>query len=99
MFYMIYTEDKPDSLARRMAARADHLARLEILVDEGRLLVAGPNPAIDAIDPGPAGFSGSLVIAEFDSLEQAKEWASDDPYAHADVYDKVTVKPYKKVLP
>ena len=99
MFYMIYTEDKPDSLERRMAARADHLARLEILVDEGRLLVAGPNPAIDAIDPGPAGFSGSLVIAEFDSLEQAKEWASDDPYAHADVYDKVTVKPYKKVLP
>jgi uncharacterized protein YciI len=99
MFYMIYTEDKPDSLERRMAARADHLARLEILVDEGRLLVAGPNPAIDAIDPGPAGFSGSLVIAEFDSLEQAKEWASDDPYAHADVYDKVTVKPYKKELP
>lgn len=99
MFYMIYTEDKPESLSRRMAARGDHLARLEALKAEGRLLVAGPNPAIDAIDPGPAGFTGSLVIAEFDSLEQATEWAADDPYAHADVYEKVTVKPYKKVLP
>jgi uncharacterized protein YciI len=99
MLYMIYTEDKAESLSRRMGARADHLARLEVLKAQGRLLVAGPNPAIDAIDPGPAGFTGSLVIAEFDSLEQATEWAADDPYAHADVYEKVTVKPYKKVLP
>ncbi|MFC4699018.1 YciI family protein [Glaciecola siphonariae] len=99
MYYMIYSEDKSDSLSRRMAARPEHLARLNILKDEGRLLIAGPNPAIDAEDPGPAGFSGSLVVAEFTSLEQAKAWASEDPYAKADVYEKVVVKPYKKVLP
>jgi hypothetical protein len=99
MYYMIYTEDKPDSLPRRIGARPDHLARLEILKGQGRLLVAGPNPAIDAEDPGPAGFTGSLVIAQFDSLDEAKDWAKDDPYAHADVYANVVVKPYKKVLP
>ncbi|WP_371193432.1 YciI family protein [Glaciecola sp. SC05] len=99
MYYMIYSEDKPDSLPRRLAARPEHLARLEALKSEGRLFVAGPNPAVDSEDPGPAGFTGSLVIAEFSSLEDATSWANDDPYLHADVYERVTVKPYKKVLP
>lgn len=99
MFYMIYSEDKDDSLPRRMAARPDHIARLEALKSEGRLFVAGPNPAVDSEDPGPAGFTGSLVIAEFASLEDATIWANDDPYLHADVYKSVVVKPYKKVLP
>lgn len=99
MYYMILSEDKPDSLSRRLAARPEHLARLEVLKSQGRLFVAGPNPAIDAEDPGPAGFSGSLVIAEFSSLDEAKEWANDDPYAHADVYERLVVKPYKKVMP
>ena len=99
MYYSIVTEDKADSLERRMAARPEHLARLNELKDQGRLFVAGPNPAIDSEDPGPAGFTGSLVIAEFDSLEVAKKWASEDPYAKADVYANVSVKPYKKVLP
>lgn len=99
MYYAIISEDKPNSLEKRLAARPDHLARLNALKDEGRLLVAGPHPAIDSEDPGPAGFTGSLVIAEFDSLEAAQSWADADPYIAADVYEKVVVKPYKKVLP
>ena len=99
MFYAIMAEDKPDSLEKRLQARPDHLARLEQLKNEGRLLVAGPHPAIDSEDPGPAGFSGSLVIAEFASLEAAQAWADADPYIKAGVYERVTVKPYKKVLP
>lgn len=99
MFYAIMAEDKPDSLERRLQARPEHLARLEQLKNEGRLLVAGPHPAIDSEDPGPAGFSGSLVIAQFSSLEAAQAWADKDPYIKAGVYARVTVKPYKKVLP
>ncbi len=99
MWYAIISEDVEESLEKRRAARPDHLARLTALIDEGRLLIAGPHPAIDAPDPGPAGFSGSLVVAEFDSLEDAKAWADADPYVAAGVYDKVTVKPYLKVLP
>ncbi|GGO82697.1 hypothetical protein GCM10011348_24700 [Marinobacterium nitratireducens] len=99
MFYAIMAEDRPNSLEKRMQARPDHLARLEQLKNEGRLLVAGPHPAIDSEDPGPAGFSGSLVIAEFESLDAAQQWADEDPYIKAGVYDRVQVKPYKKVLP
>ncbi|QNI02118.1 YciI family protein [Halomonas sp. SH5A2] len=99
MLYAIISEDTANSLERRLAARPDHLARLEALRDEGRLVLAGPHPAIDANDPGEAGFSGSLVIAEFDSLEDAKSWADADPYVIAGVYAQVTVKPFKKVLP
>ena len=99
MFYVIYSEDKENSLEKRLSVRPDHLARLEKLKNDGRLLVAGPNPAIDSNDPGPAGFTGSVVIAEFESLEAAKAWADDDPYVRADVYKNVTVKPFKKVLP
>lgn len=99
MFYAIISEDKPDSLEKRLAVRSEHLARLEVLRDQGRLLVAGPHPAIDSEDPGPAGFTGSLVIAEFASLEQAQAWADEDPYIAAGVYQQVIVKPYKKVLP
>jgi len=96
---MIYAEDVANSLEKRLAARPDHLARLTQLQQQGRLLVAGPTPAIDSEDPGAAGFSGSLVIAEFDSLVDAQAWADVDPYVAAGVYAKVTVKPYKKVLP
>jgi uncharacterized protein YciI len=96
---MIYAEDVENSLEKRLKARPEHLARLKTLTDEGRLLVAGPTPAIDAEDPGPAGFTGSLVIAEFNSLEDAQTWAGADPYILAGVYKEVTVKPYKKVLP
>jgi uncharacterized protein YciI len=99
MWYMIYAEDVANSLDKRLAARPDHLTRLTELQQQGRLLVAGPTPAIDSEDPGQAGFSGSLVIAEFDSLTEAKAWADVDPYVAAGVYDKVIVKPYKKVLP
>lgn len=99
MYYAVISEDKPNSLEKRLAARPDHLARLIALKDEGRLLVAGPHPAIDSEDPGPAGFTGSLVIAEFASLVDAQAWADADPYIAAEVYDKVVVKPYKKVLP
>lgn len=99
MFYAIISEDKPDTLEQRLAARPEHLARLVALRDEGRLLVAGPHPAIDSEDPGPAGFTGSLVIAEFTSLQQAQSWADKDPYINAGVYQQVMVKPYKKVLP
>ncbi|MCZ0926043.1 YciI family protein [Halomonas janggokensis] len=99
MLYAIISEDTANSLERRLAARPDHLARLEALRDEGRLVLAGPHPAIDANDPGEAGFSGSLVIAEFGSLGDAKSWADADPYVIAGVYSQVTVKPFKKVLP
>lgn len=99
MLYAIISEDIPNSLEKRKVARPAHLARLQQLNDEGRLLVAGPHPSIDNNDPGDAGFSGSLVIAEFDSLTQAKAWADTDPYVAAGIYAKVTVKPFKKVLP
>jgi len=99
MFYMICATDVENSLEKRLAARPAHLARLNALKDEGRLLIAGPFPAIDSEDPGPAGFTGSLVVAEFDSLETAKAWTEADPYVEAGVYDNVVVKPYKKVLP
>ncbi len=99
MWYAIEGYDGSDVLPRRMAARPAHLARLQALRDAGRLLVAGPCPAIDAEDPGPAGFSGSLVIAEFASLEQARAWADADPYVEAGVYARVEVRPFRKVLP
>jgi hypothetical protein len=99
MWYAVISEDTKDSLERRIAARAAHLARLSALVEEGRLLLAGPHPAIDAEDPGPAGFAGSLVIADFASLEEAEAWAGADPYVEAGVYASVVVKPFKPVLP
>ena len=99
MYYAIISEDIENSLEKRLAARPEHLARLHALNEEGRLLIAGPHPAIDSEDPGPAGFSGSLVVAEFPSLNDAQAWADQDPYITAGVYEKVTVKPYKKVLP
>lgn len=99
MFYVIIGEDRAGTLDQRMAARPDHVARLQALQAEGRLLLAGPCPAIDSPDPGPAGFSGSVIIAEFTSLEAARAWADADPYVAAGVYEKVTVKPFKKVLP
>ena len=99
MWYAILGEDVPESGKLRAEARPAHLARLQQLVTDGRLLVAGPHPAIDALDPGPAGFTGSLVIAEFPSLEDAQQWADDDPYVVAGVYAHVVVKPFKAVLP
>jgi len=99
MWYAIISEDIEDSLEKRLAARPDHLTRLTTLIDEGRLLIAGPHPAVDAADPGAAGFTGSLVVAEFDSLNAAQAWADADPYVAAGVYHKVTVKPFNKVLP
>ena len=99
MWYVIYSEDVENSLELRKQTRAAHLERIQLLVDQGRVLVAGPCPAIDSEDPGEAGFTGSLVIAEFSSLEEAQKWADTDPYALAGVYRKVSVKPYKKVLP
>ena len=99
MLYAIMSEDAGDSLEKRKGARAAHLARLQELLDQGRLVFAGPHPAIDSEDPGPAGFSGSLVIAEFESLEAAQEFADSDPYVAAGVYAGVTVKPVKQVFP
>jgi hypothetical protein len=99
MLYVLIGEDAPDSLEARLAARPAHLARLEALRDEGRLFVAGPMPAIDSPDPGPAGFAGSLVIAEFDSLDAAQRWLAEDPYVAAGVFARTRVHPYKKVLP
>ncbi|UCC56456.1 MAG: YciI family protein [Gammaproteobacteria bacterium] len=99
MLYAIISQDKPGSLSGRLEARPEHLARLEALRDNGKLVLAGPHPAIDSDDPGDAGFSGSLVVAEFESLETAQAWADADPYLAAGVYEKVTVKPFKKVLP
>lgn len=99
MFYAIISEDVSNSLDKRKLARPDHIARLQILKDEGRLLLAGPHPAIDNDNPGDAGFTGSLIVAEFNSLQEAEKWAAVDPYIAAGVYAKVTVKPFKKVLP
>jgi uncharacterized protein YciI len=99
MLYAIISQDAADSLSKRMATRPAHVERLEQLRDEGRLILAGPHPAIDSEDPGPAGFTGSLVVAEFDSLEDARQWADADPYLTAGVYERITVKPFKKVLP
>ena len=99
MWYAIISEDVEDSLPLRAKAREAHLERMKILANEGRLLLAGPHPAIDAENPGVAGFSGSLVVADFPSLEDAEKWADVDPYVAAGVYAKVTVKPFKRVLP
>ncbi|MNH02050.1 YciI family protein [Serratia plymuthica] len=98
MLYLIYAQDVPNSLENRLSVRPAHLARLQTLRDEGRLVVAGPNPAIDSNDPGSAGFSGSTVIAEFASLADAQAWAEQDPYVAAGVYGDVTVKPFKQVF-
>lgn len=99
MYYAIQGTDKPNSLEIRLAMRPAHLERLEALQNEGRLLIAGPHPNIDSEDPGPAGFSGSLIVAEFDSLASAESWANDDPYLVNGVYTGVVVKPFKKVFP
>ncbi len=99
MLYVIIGEDRAGTLDKRLASRPAHLERLQSLQAEGRLILAGPCPAIDSPDPGPAGFSGSIIIAEFASLDTAKTWADADPYVAAGVYEKVTVKPFKKVLP
>lgn len=99
MWYMISSQDVENSLEKRLSVRADHLARLQALADEGRLLVAGPHPAIDNENPGEAGFTGSLVVADFPSLEEAQAWADVDPYIAAGVYQSVIVKPFKRVLP
>jgi len=99
MLYAIISEDVENSLEKRKLARPDHLARLQLLKDEGRLILAGPHPKIDNDNPGDAGFSGSLVVAEFNSLADAQAWAAIDPYVAAGVYAKITVKPFKKVLP
>lgn len=99
MLYAIIATDAPNSLQERLATRPAHLARLEALKEAGRLVLAGPHPAIDSNDPGAAGFTGSLVVAEFESLIAAQAWADADPYLTAGVYQKVTVKPFKKVLP
>ncbi|EPA8651414.1 YciI family protein [Photobacterium damselae] len=99
MWYVIFSQDVENSLERRMSVREKHLARLKDLQNEGRLLVAGPMPAIDDENPGEAGFTGSTVIADFISLEDAQAWADADPYIDAGVYEKVIVKPFKKVLP
>jgi uncharacterized protein YciI len=99
LYYAIVGEDVQGSLDKRLATRPAHLERLNILKDEGRLLLAGPFPAIDSPDPGPSGFSGSLIVAAFDSLEAAQAWAEADPYVAAGVYARVAVKPFKRVLP
>ncbi|WP_070965219.1 YciI family protein [Vibrio sonorensis] len=98
MWYVIFSQDVENSLEKRLSARPAHLERLQKLQDEGRLLTAGPTPAIDSNDPGTAGFTGSTVIAEFDSLAQAQTWADQDPYIEAGVYENVIVKPFKKVF-
>ncbi|BAL25045.1 YciI family protein [Azoarcus sp. KH32C] len=99
MFYALIGEDTPGSLDKRMAARPAHLARLQALSDEGRLLIAGPMPAIDSPDPGPAGFAGSLVVAEFPSQTEAEAWLAADPYVSEGVFARTSVRPFKKVLP
>jgi len=99
MWYAIISEDIENSLAKRLEARPAHLQRLQDLKDDGRLFAAGPHPAIDSMEPGEAGFTGSLVIAEFSSLTDAQQWADADPYIAAGAYQQVTVKPFKKVLP
>ena len=99
MWYAVISEDVPDSLPLRAKARPEHLERLHALAAEGRILIAGPHPAIDSNEPGEAGFTGSLVVVEFPSLEAAQEWADADPYAAAGVYERVVVKPFKHILP
>lgn len=99
MLYAIMCEFIEDCAEKRLAARPAHLERLNVLKNEGRLILAGPHPAIDSEDPGPAGFSGSLIVAEFSTLETAKTWATEDPYATAGIYSRVVVKPFNKVLP
>ena len=99
MLYAIISEDVTDSLEKRLGVRPAHVERLKQLQDEGRLILAGPHPAIDSDDPGTAGFTGSLIVAEFESLQAAQEWADADPYINAGVYEHVTIKPFKKVLP
>ncbi len=98
MYYAIIAEDISNSLEKRLAARPAHVQRLEALRDDGRLLIAGPHPAIDSEDPAEEGFSGSLIVAEFSSLADAEQWAADDPYQHAGVYSHVTIKPFKRVF-
>lgn len=99
MLYAIISQDVENSLEKRLSVRPDHLARIQALQNEGRLVLAGPHPAIDSEDPGPAGFTGSLIVAEFDSQQAAQEWADNDPYINAGVYQSVTIKPFKQVLP
>jgi len=99
MLYAIISNDTEDSLEKRMSVRPKHIERLNQLKSEGRLVIAGPHPAIDNNDPGEAGFTGSLVIAQFDSLEEAESWANNDPYMESGAYESVIVKPFKKVLP
>jgi uncharacterized protein YciI len=99
MLYSIVANDVKDSLALRMKVRPAHIERLNNLKDQGRLIIAGPNPAIESNEPGKAGFTGSIVIAEFETLQQAQEWANDDPYFKSGAYENVSVKPFKKVLP
>lgn len=99
MYYAIIAEDREDSLEQRLQARPAHLERLEQLQREGRLLLAGPHPAIDSEDPGPNGFTGSLVVAEFPNLQAAQTWADADPYVESGVYAQITIKPFKKVFP
>ncbi len=99
MLYALIGEDVPNSLEKRLAVRAEHLARLQTLQADGRLILAGPCPAVDSPDPGPAGFTGSVIIAEFPSLAEAEAWAAADPYTLTGVFMRCTVKPFKKVLP
>jgi uncharacterized protein YciI len=99
MWYVIYSKDRDDSLPARIEARSAHLARVELLLEQGRLLLAGPRPAIDTPDPGPAGFQGSLIVARFESLADANAWAEADPYVAAGVYDSVEVTPFIRVMP
>ena len=99
MFYAIIAEDTPNSLEKRLEARPQHLARLTVLQEQGRLILAGPFPEIDSIDPGVAGFSGSLIVAEFSDLATAQAWADADPFVNAGVYQHVKVKPFRKTLP
>lgn len=99
MWYAIMAEDTPNSLQKRLEARPDHLKRLQELQVAGRLLLAGPFPAVDSVDPGPAGYSGSLIVAEFSNLEEATAWANNDPFVISNVYKHVTVKPFRKTLP
>ncbi len=99
MLYAIIGLDRPDSLSARLSVRPEHLARLNALRDAGRIALAGPFPTIDSPDPGPAGFSGSLIVAEFASLEEARAWADTDPYIRAGVYERVDVRPFKQIYP
>jgi uncharacterized protein YciI len=99
MWYVIMAEDVPNSLDKRLTSRPEHLKRLQALQQVGRLLIAGPFPAIDSSDPGPAGYTGSLIVAEFSNLEEATEWANNDPFVISNVYKNVMVKPFRKTLP